>query len=60
MIGTNIDWNHREISRDALLEFIMSTEKMVCMFTFLVYEKSPNLYAKKLDGLLVNNIIIVN
>ena len=28
---------HRETSRDALLEFIVSTEKMVCMFTFLVY-----------------------
>ena len=28
--------SHRETSRDALLEFIVSTEKTVCMFTFLV------------------------
>ena len=28
---------HRETSRDAQLEFIVCTEKMVCLFIFLVY-----------------------
>ena len=53
---------HRETSRDALSEFIVSMEKMGRMFTFLVYrkKKSPNLYAKKFDGLLVNNDKTVN
>ena len=36
-----LDWvyvvDHRETSGDAQLEFIVSTEKMVCLFTFLVY-----------------------
>ena len=46
---------------DALLEYLVSTEKMVCLFTFLVYRKlSANLYAGKFDGLLVNNNKIVN
>ena len=35
--------NLRETSRDALLDFIVSTEKMVCLFTSLVYQKIPNL-----------------
>ena len=53
---------HRETSRDALLEFIVSTEKMVCMFTFLVYreKESNNLYATKFDGILVDDDKIVN
>ena len=52
---------HRETFRDPQLEFIVSTEEMVCLFRFLVYgKKSFNLYAKKFDGLLVNNNSIVN
>ena len=35
-------------------------EKIVSLFTFIVYrKKSPNLYAKKFDWLLVNNDPIV-
>ena len=52
---------HRETSRDARLELIVSMEKMACLFTFLVYEeKSPNLYAQNFDGLLLNNNELAN
>ena len=49
-------------SRDALLESTVSRKKMVCLFTFLICreKKSPNHYAKKIDGLIVNDNRIVN
>ena len=54
-------FNHRETSKDAQLEFIVSMENMVCVFTFLVYfKKSSKLCAKKFDVLLANNVEIVN
>ena len=31
--------DHRETSRDTLLEIIASTEETVCLFTFLVYRE---------------------
>ena len=44
---------NREISRDVQLEFIVS----VYLHFGVLKKKSPNLYAKKYDGLLVNNNI---
>ena len=43
---------HRETSRDAQLEFIVSMEEMVCLFTFLVYRKKVT--ARAIDIGLLN------
>ena len=53
--------HHRETSRDALLEFVVSTEISLFVYVCSISNiKSPNLYAKKFDGLFVNNNKIVN
>ena len=47
------DAHHRETSRDALLEFIVSTENLsVCL---RLQCNQTKLYTKKFDGLLVND-----
>ena len=54
--------SHRETSRDALLEFIVSTENLIglLVYGFSVSEnKITKPYAKKYDWLLVNNDKIV-
>ena len=54
-----VDPDHRETPRDALLEFNVSTEKVVCLFTISVYWKikSTNLMPK-VRWFLVNNRIV--
>ena len=52
------DLHHRETSRDALLEFTVSTENLsVCL---RLQCNKTKLYTKKFDGLLVNDDKIVN
>ena len=54
---------HRETSRGAKFEFIVSAEnwRKWCFCSHLVFGeiKSPNLYAMKFDGLLVNDNKII-
>ena len=61
MLCLSLATYHIETFRDALLEeFIVYTEKMVCKFVVYWEKKITRPYAKKFDGLLVNNNKIVN